>query len=127
MDDDEEDYFLTSNIIQSEYPDIQTQHIASLNEWKIYWDKATVSPSLILMDFHIPMTTGVELLQDLKQHPTYRSTPVVIWAGTANQEDVSACYEAGASSFIEKSSNLDELKQAMKSLYAYWFTLVRLP
>lgn len=127
IEDDEDDYYLTSTALQTECQQAQVKRVASLEQWRDYWDSKPIAPSLVLMDFHLPMTTGLELLDDLKRNPVYRTTPVIMWSGTADQDQVIACYEAGAASFIEKPSSMDKLRQNMKALCSFWFDAVRLP
>ena len=127
VDDDADDFYLTSLALEAACTVSRIEHIATIEEWQSYWTEPQSIPSLVLMDLRFPVTTGLELLNELKQHPCYRVMPVVMWSGSANQDEVQACYEAGAASFIQKPTSIDKLKQQMRSLCSFWLFTARLP
>lgn len=127
VDDDVDDHYFLSVALQTAYPTVQTECVTTLEEWNAYQMGSKAAPSLILMDFRFSAVTGLDLLSEIKQRPKYQATPVIMWSGSANQEEIQACYEAGAASFIQKPVSIDELKQNVESLCLFWFETARLP
>ncbi|MBF0350128.1 MAG: response regulator [SAR324 cluster bacterium] len=71
------------------------------------------TPSLILLDLRMPGMNGLEFLQTIKPEP---SDPyfVYVLTGHGNNEDVKACYAAGAHGFLRKPFNIHELRGVLK-------------
>jgi CheY-like chemotaxis protein len=84
-------------------------------------------PSLILLDLNMPGKDGREALMEIKKDPDLRRIPVVIFTTSQKEEDISCCYELGASSFITKPASFDDLVNVMSTLGEYWLNMVRLP
>lgn len=67
---------------------------------------------LILLDYHLPDMTGLEMLQELgRRAPT---VPVLMISGMANAQLMRQVLVAGAAGFISKSSSSKELLRAIK-------------
>ena len=80
-------------------------------------------PGLIILDRHMPGLDGHQTLLQLKQHPVYRTTPVIMMSAHASAFEIFDCYRAGANSFILKPSDFDSLKQTMSLVCNYWLEL----
>jgi two-component system, chemotaxis family, response regulator Rcp1 len=81
---------------------------------------AVADPSLILMDLSLPRMGGVELLPQIRQALQRRSTPVIVFSASEDQQAVAKCYEAGATSFVLKPSDLDDLVGTLKHIANFW-------
>src|SRR5690242_13173867 len=57
---------------------------------------------LILLDIKLPKVDGLEVLQQIKNHKTLRSIPVVLLTSSKQQEDMLRAYTDGANSFLQK-------------------------
>jgi chemosensory pili system protein ChpA (sensor histidine kinase/response regulator) len=44
-----------------------------------------VSPDLVLLDLHMPRTAGQHFLENLRAHPYWRSTPILIVSGHTDE------------------------------------------
>lgn len=66
-----------------------------------------------LLDFHLPETTGVELLQQLL---TLRPLPSILMSGLANPTEVAAAQQAGFFTFLRKPLDLSQLRQSLERL-----------
>ena len=63
---------------------------------------------LIVSDLRMPKMTGVELLQAVREHNP--DTPFIIITGYANVDDAIEALRLGASDFIKKPFDMDELQ-----------------
>lgn len=74
-------------------------------------------PGLILLDLHMPHTSGLSALQQLRQEPRTRHIPVVALSGADN--DRKAAWQAGATAFVCKpygrASLLEIIRQTLES------------
>ena len=66
-----------------------------------------------LLDFHLPETTGPELLQKLA---TVRPLPSILMSGLANPTEVAAAQQAGFFTFLRKPLDLNRLRQSLELL-----------
>ena len=84
-------------------------------------------PGVVLLDLNLPGTDGREVLAEMKADPELRQIPVIVLTTSSDERDVSACYSAGASSYIQKPVDLEGFMQAIERLNDYWFEVVILP
>jgi two-component system response regulator len=75
---------------------------------------------LILLDLKMPKVSGMEVLQQIKSLPQFRSIPAVILTSSKEDPDVKLCYELGANSYIVKPVESDNFFQTIKELSFYW-------
>lgn len=127
VDDDPDDYELLVQALKIECPQAQTHYIANQTHWQQYVADPSSRPALFIIDFRLGQDTGLDLLKQLRTNPLYKTIPVIIWSGSANPNDILACYQQGANSFIPKSNTQVQLKQQMKAFCDYWFDVVQLP
>jgi DNA-binding response OmpR family regulator len=72
------------------------------------------SPDLIVLDLGLPGGGGATVLQRLKGIEAMSNIPVVVLSAKESARDEALA--AGADTFVEKSSNLDELLAALAEL-----------
>lgn len=84
-------------------------------------------PQLVILDLNLPGTDGREVLATIKQSPTLKTIPVVVFSTSSNPKDVEVCYESGCSGYMLKPMNNNELRSSVEMLLQYWFKSVILP
>lgn len=84
-------------------------------------------PQLILLDLNLPGIDGWGVLRELKRCPETQHIPVVIWSTSNNPESIERAYRAGASSYLVKPLELDEMRRKIEGLTRYWLETVALP
>ncbi|MDT7042489.1 response regulator [Candidatus Nitronereus thalassa] len=84
-------------------------------------------PSLILLDLNLPGTDGREVLNQLKQSKRLKSIPVVVLTTSSDPNDIHACYDKGANSYVVKPVDYDGLLEAMRSLCQFWLEVAEVP
>ena len=89
--------------------------------------RAAPDCDLLLLDISLPTVSGVELLQQIKADGDLKTLPVIIMSGSVDPEDVARCYRAGANSFVQKPSQLEDILSLADCIVKYWLNCVTLP
>lgn len=80
-------------------------------------------PRLVLLDLKLPRVDGLDVLRQVKGDPRTRITPVVIFTGSREQNDVRESYQLGVNSYIQKPVHFEEFQRAIKELGTYWLNI----
>ncbi|WP_337098367.1 response regulator [Paenibacillus sp. YIM B09110] len=69
---------------------------------------------LILMDIMMPVMDGFETMEAIRKLPTLKDTPIIALTAKAMRSDRDKCLEAGASDYISKPIQTDQLFSLMR-------------
>ena len=69
---------------------------------------------LILMDWRMPVMTGLETLKRLKADPKYQSIPVVMVTSESQKHKIVEAVQAGAANYIIKPFTNEVLKEKLE-------------
>jgi len=84
-------------------------------------------PDLVLLDLNLPRMDGAELLAIIKRDPYLKQIPVVVFTTSSSLRDISKSYALHANCYITKPVDLDRFLDIVRSIEAFWFTVVDLP
>jgi CheY-like chemotaxis protein/anti-sigma regulatory factor (Ser/Thr protein kinase) len=73
-------------------------------------------PDIILLDIQMPGMDGLEVIRQLRAHPTLRTVPVIALTALAMPEDRERCLAAGATDYLSKPVQLNKLEQFIERL-----------
>jgi CheY-like chemotaxis protein len=90
-------------------------------------EKEGIYPDLIILDLNMPKKNGKEVLEEIKEHPLFKSIPVIIYTTTKSEIEIRRCYELGANTYIVKPVNYDHLKDVVQSIRSYWLDTATIP
>jgi CheY-like chemotaxis protein len=79
-------------------------------------------PSLMLMDLSMPGRHGLEVLRWIKSQPSLSRMPVVVLTSSSQESDIHCSYLFGASGFLVKPGDPDELLSIIRGIQQYWLT-----
>jgi len=72
------------------------------------------NPDLVILDYRVAGTNGGELCRQIKAHPQFGGTPVIIFSAYINHQDELLAY--GCDAIINKPFDLNELVEKVNSL-----------
>lgn len=88
---------------------------------------AAPRPDLVLLDLNMPVLDGRGTLAAIEADPALRDIPVVVLTTSAREEDVARMYRLRCAGYVVKPVDVDQFFAAVRTICAYWFTVVRLP
>lgn len=69
---------------------------------------------LVLMDMMMPEMDGYEAMRIIRQIPAYEKLPIIALTAKAMKDDRAKCIEAGASDYVKKPIQTDQLLSLMR-------------
>ena len=76
--------------------------------------ESTPDVAIVLMDIMMPEMDGYETMQVIRQKTTLRRLPIIALTAKAMKGDREKCLEAGASEYLAKPVNTDQLLSALR-------------
>ena len=78
-------------------------------------DKVSVfKPDIIISDIMMPEMDGYATMQVIRQNPSFRRLPIIALTAKAMKGDREKCLEAGASDYLAKPVNTEQLLSALR-------------
>ena len=78
-------------------------------------------PSLVLLDLQMPGKNGIDFLRWLRARgDDWHRVPVVMLTTSHDFVEIRACYDAGANSFLVKTTGFNELAKMLELTTSYW-------
>ncbi|MBI3900484.1 MAG: HAMP domain-containing protein [Gammaproteobacteria bacterium] len=113
VDDDVRNIFALSSVLERHHMQVLT---ASNGRDAIGIIEKTPELSLVLMDIMMPEMDGYETMRQIRKHAEFRLLPIIALTAKAMKGDREKCLEAGASDYIAKPVN----NQQLLSLLRMW-------
>jgi CheY-like chemotaxis protein len=111
VDDDVRNIFALSSVLERRGMRVLT---ASTGREAVKTVEATPDLAIVLMDIMMPEMDGYETMQVIRQSPTLRRLPIIALTAKAMKGDREKCLEAGASEYLAKPVNTDQLLSALR-------------
>jgi DNA-binding response OmpR family regulator len=76
------------------------------------------NPDLIMLDVRMPLLSGFEALEQIKERPQFKDTPVVILSAKGQEAEIKSGLDLGACQYILKPFAPDELIGKIQEIVA---------
>lgn len=87
------------------------------------WEQGDPLPLVIMLDLKLPKVSGLEVLEVIKNHPVFKTIPVVILTTSTDSTDVQTAYNLGVNSYIVKPVDFSKFIEVAKQIELYWCLL----
>jgi CheY-like chemotaxis protein len=111
VDDDVRNIFALSSVLERRGMTVLT---AGTGREAISTLESTPDVAIVLMDIMMPEMDGYETMQVIRQKAAFRRLPIIALTAKAMKGDREKCLEAGASEYLAKPVNTDQLLSALR-------------
>jgi CheY-like chemotaxis protein/GAF domain-containing protein/HAMP domain-containing protein len=111
VDDDVRNIFALSSVLERRGMTVLT---AGTGREAIATLESTPELAIVLMDIMMPEMDGYETMQVIRQNPSFRRLPIIALTAKAMKGDREKCLEAGASDYLAKPVNTEQLLSALR-------------
>jgi signal transduction histidine kinase/CheY-like chemotaxis protein len=111
VDDDARNIFALTSLLENHGMDVIT---ATNGRGAIEIMESTPDISIVLMDIMMPDMDGYETMREVRKDPRFRTLPILALTAKAMKGDREKCLDAGASDYISKPVNTDQLLSLMR-------------
>jgi CheY-like chemotaxis protein len=111
VDDDARNIFALSSLLERRGMKVLT---ATTGREAIELVNTTPELALVLMDIMMPEMDGYQTMQHIRENPAHRRLPIIALTAKAMKGDREKCLEAGASDYLAKPVNTEQLMAALR-------------
>jgi HAMP domain-containing protein/CheY-like chemotaxis protein len=111
VDDDVRNIFALSSVLERRRMNVLT---ASTGREAIAMLESTPDVAIVLMDVMMPEMDGYETMRTIRANPQFRRLPIIALTAKAMKGDREKCLEAGASEYLAKPVNTEQLLSALR-------------
>ena len=111
VDDDARNIFALSSVLERRGMRVLT---ATTGSEAIALVESTPDLAIVLMDIMMPEMDGYRTMQMIREKPGFRRLPIVALTAKAMKGDREKCLEAGASDYLAKPVNTEQLLSALR-------------
>jgi len=111
VDDDARNLFALSSVLERRGMSVLT---ATTGREAIDRLEQTPNVSIVLMDIMMPEMDGYQTMQAIRAKEKWRSLPIIALTAKAMKGDREKCLEAGASDYLAKPVNTDQLLTSLR-------------
>jgi CheY-like chemotaxis protein len=111
VDDDVRNIFALTTVLENQDMEVLS---ATNGRQAIELIETTPDLSVVLMDIMMPEMDGYETMREIRKNPRFRTLPMLALTAKAMKGDREKCLEAGASDYIAKPVNTDQLLSLLR-------------
>jgi CheY-like chemotaxis protein len=111
VDDDARNIFALTSLLESQDMEVIS---ATNGRQAIELVDSTPDLSIVLMDIMMPEMDGYQTMREIRSNERFRNLPMLALTAKAMKGDREKCLDAGASDYIAKPVNTEQLLSLMR-------------
>lgn len=125
IDDDDDDVLLIQRALDQAAPDAEVERVDNgLDAIVLLRGEAPYKqqrrPTLILLDLNMPVMSGREVLQQIKNDEMLKTIPVVVLTTSNDSHDIAFCYQNHVNSYAIKPVGLVDTRKMIDAICRFW-------
>ena len=102
------DNYISGNVFDKRFAENGKIALEIYTEWR---------PDMILLDLMMPVVSGQEVLQQIRETRKDLATTIIISSLSSHKDDVSVCAHYGVQGYLVKPLNPKEISKVLLQLY----------
>ncbi len=102
------DTYISGNVFDKRFAENGREALDIYTEWR---------PDIILLDLMMPIMSGQEVLQQIRETRKDLSTTIIISSLSSHKDDVTICAHYGVQGYLVKPLNPKEISRILLELY----------
>jgi CheY-like chemotaxis protein len=135
IEDNDDIWMIVGMMLRRQLPGVNFHRVVNAQQALDYLDKTItqpqIFPKLILQNLYLPsLTDGLDLLEEIRAKLAAYSAqqiPILVMSSSENPDDIRRAYQAGASSFYRKPTDMQQWNTYFERLRQFWLESVILP
>jgi CheY-like chemotaxis protein len=121
-DHDDRDTFIEA--FTAVHPHIPVRHVKDGKDLFTFLESCPRDdlPSLILLDYNMPLLTAPEALRQLNSSIDFAHLPTIVWSSSRRSKDINECLQLGANLYLHKPADTKELNELIGRISELFFT-----
>jgi len=117
-DDDQDDRDFFAEAVQDIHLNFPVEFCQNgLELLKRLYDSTLFIPDIIFLDLNMPVMSGFETLQQIRENILFKNIPVIaIYSTSATEEGVKNTFRLGANAYVVKPTDFNDLKKLVKKV-----------
>jgi HAMP domain-containing protein/CheY-like chemotaxis protein/signal transduction histidine kinase len=111
VDDDSRNIFALSSVLERRGMQVLT---STTGNEAIELIESTPDLAIVLMDIMMPEMDGYQTIEEIRKTPAHRRLPIIALTAKAMKGDREKCLEAGASDYLAKPVNTEQLLSSLR-------------
>lgn len=117
-DDDQDDREFFADAVADLHLNVTVEYCTNGLELLNYlYDKNRIIPDIIFLDLNMPIMSGFETLQQIREGVLFKDIPIIaIYSTSSSQEGINNTFGCGANAYIVKPTDFKELKKLIRKV-----------
>ena len=114
-DDDDDDFLFLKSATDHAGSPVNISHVLNWLELLRFLNKPPL-PDIIFLDLNMPIRTGLECLESLREERKYENVCIIIYSTSSAKKDVDEAYRLGANFYLVKPSTQTEITRVVNKI-----------
>ena len=117
VDDDQDEKYIFQIALDELGIEYDFHYFSEASSFTDYLQDSSIDlPNIVFLDMHMPLKSGLELLEEIRTQSQFDKIRTVIYSNSISEITISAFKSLGTTDFIVKPPELSEMKAVLKRL-----------